>query len=297
MFDAFQSEGRFFRGNIHGHSTRSDGHLSPEAACARYRDAGYDFVCLTDHFLKEYGFPITDTTAFRREGFTTILGAEVHTPAMANGLLWHILAVGLPADFAPTAEGETGPALAQRCADAGAFVSLTHPEWNALSLQDALAVEAAQAIEVYNHTGAVNADRGSGAYLLDACLEAGRDLFVTAVDDSHWAQRLDAFGGWVMVKAEANEPDALVAALRAGRFYASQGPQIHNVARDGDVLRVETSPVASAFLIGPPTVYTRLHGSDMIKAVLPLERFVGKWCRVVVVDAAGRKAWTNPLRL
>ena len=70
--------------------------------CALYRDAGYDFLALTDHFLPKYGFPIVDTRPFRTNRFTTLLGAEVHAPATELGEMWHILAVGLPADFAPT---------------------------------------------------------------------------------------------------------------------------------------------------------------------------------------------------
>lgn len=48
-----------------------------------YRRQGYDFIAVTDHFLQQYGFPITDTTRLRRSDFTTLLGAELHTPAWA----------------------------------------------------------------------------------------------------------------------------------------------------------------------------------------------------------------------
>jgi hypothetical protein len=53
-------KGRFFRGNLHCHSNRSDGLLEPEEVLGSYRDAGYDFVCLSDHFEEEYGWRITD---------------------------------------------------------------------------------------------------------------------------------------------------------------------------------------------------------------------------------------------
>ena len=41
---------RFFRGNLHCHSDRSDGLLGPEEVVSAYRDAGYDVLCLSDHF-------------------------------------------------------------------------------------------------------------------------------------------------------------------------------------------------------------------------------------------------------
>jgi hypothetical protein len=37
-------EGRCFRGNLHCHSSRSDGVLEPEDVAAAYREAGYDFI-------------------------------------------------------------------------------------------------------------------------------------------------------------------------------------------------------------------------------------------------------------
>jgi len=47
----FSRPGRFWRGNLHTHSTRSDGLRSPEEVCRFYATAGYDFLVLTEHFL------------------------------------------------------------------------------------------------------------------------------------------------------------------------------------------------------------------------------------------------------
>jgi len=80
---AFSTPGRFFKGNLHTHSNCSDGALNPEEVCRRYREAGYDFLALTDHFLPQYDFPIVDTEPFRTGNFTTLLGAEVHAPKTA----------------------------------------------------------------------------------------------------------------------------------------------------------------------------------------------------------------------
>ncbi|MDP1620329.1 MAG: PHP domain-containing protein, partial [bacterium] len=54
---AFTAHGRFWRGNLHTHSTRSDGVLAPEEVCRRYKAEGYDFIALTDHFVGIYGYP------------------------------------------------------------------------------------------------------------------------------------------------------------------------------------------------------------------------------------------------
>ncbi|MEL6648530.1 MAG: PHP domain-containing protein, partial [Pseudomonadota bacterium] len=142
---AFERPGQFWRGNLHTHSDRSDGVLSPKEVCRRYRAQGYDFISLTDHMVGLYGYPIVNTQAFRTEGFMTIPGAELHAGAMENGEIWHILAVGLPEDFAPSNtpdfeardDQESGADLAARAREAGAFVAVAHPEWSGLSTSDA----------------------------------------------------------------------------------------------------------------------------------------------------------------
>ncbi|WP_299048167.1 CehA/McbA family metallohydrolase [uncultured Tateyamaria sp.] len=300
---AFTAPGRFWRGNLHTHSNRSDGVLTPEEVCRRYRDEGYDFIALTDHFIGVYDYPIVDTVPFRTENFTTILGAEVHSGAMENGELWHILAVGLPPDFAPPnaphfspVDGmETGPDLARRCRDAAAFVAIAHPEWGGLSLADARSLDAAHAVEIYNHGCQVGADRAEGFWHLDRLLEEGRTLTLCATDDAHFSEP-DHFGGWTMVKAEANTPEALLAALKAGHMYASTGPLIHDVVWGARSVTVRCSPAASVIVQGRGSATSAVHGHAMAQVELPLGRVSeSDWMRLTVMDAAGKRAWTNPV--
>ncbi|MEO0918933.1 MAG: CehA/McbA family metallohydrolase [Pseudomonadota bacterium] len=300
---AFSAPGRFWKGNLHTHSTRSDGVLAPEEVCRRYRQEGYDFMALTDHFIGKYDYPIVDTTPMRSDGFTTILGAEVHSGAMENGELWHILAVGLPLDFAPSNtpdfepvdDMETGPELAQRCRDAGAFVAIAHPEWGGLSLSDARSLKAAHAVEVYNHGCQVGADRAEGFWHLDRLLEEGRQLTICATDDAHFSEP-DHFGGWTMVKAEANTPDALLAALKAGHMYASTGPSIHDINWSDDSVTVVCSPCSAVIVQGAGSAASAVHGNAMSEVTVPLGRVSeSAWMRLTVVDGRGKRAWSNPL--
>jgi len=300
---AFIAPGRFWRGNLHTHSTNSDGVLPAEEVCRRYRAEGYDFLALTDHFVGLWGYPISDTTGYRTEGFTTILGAELHSGAMANGELWHILAVGLPPDFAPSnsphfvpvAGQETAAQIAQRAVDAGAFVAIAHPQWSGLTLDDARSVTAAHAVEIYNHGCAMGCDRPDGFAIADLLLSEGRRLTLIATDDAHFSEP-DFFGGWVMVKAQANEPAALLAALKAGHFYSTQGPELRDVRIEDNRVIVESSAVSSVIAIGWGTGAKGVHGHSMTRAEVPLDRLNNSpWIRVAVIDAAGRRAWSNPI--
>ncbi len=99
LLPPFNLPGRFWRGNLHTHSNLSDGALEPAAVVEAYKDAGYDFMMLSDHFRQKYNWPMADTRAFRSNNFTTIIGSEIHAPETAIGEDWHIVAAGLPLDF------------------------------------------------------------------------------------------------------------------------------------------------------------------------------------------------------
>ncbi len=301
----FTDPGKFRRGNLHTHSTRSDGALEPQDVCKRYQDAGYDFIALTDHFIGQYDYPITDTTAYRNDDFTTILGAELHSGAMEKGNLWHIVAVGLPTDFKPPnaphfepVEGqESGASIAQRARDAGAFVAIAHPHWSSLTESDARTITAAHAVEVYNHGCAIENDRGDGHLSLEHLLDEGRKLTMIATDDAHF-HTPDHFGGWVMVKTRENTADALLDAMKAGAFYSSTGPQIHDIRLNGMTAEVECTEAASITVQGSVACAPSLCGEKMTRGVIDFNRLKGSpWIRITVIDHAGKRAWSNPIWL
>lgn len=294
---AFSAPGRFFRGNIHTHSTRSDGVLAPEAVCRLYAEAGYDFLCLSDHFLQAYGFPVVDTALFRRDGFTTLFGAEIHAPKNSHGEIWHLLACGLPLDFAPLGQEEDAVSLAGRAVAAGAFLGIAHPQWSSLRIEDGRQMAAiAHAVEIYNTGCHIECDRPDGTALLDALLSEGHRLTGYAADDAHFKND-DGLGGWMMVKAADGEPETLLAAMKAGLFYSSRGPRIEDIAIEDDTLHVAASPAAGIAVVGRGSRAEHRGGDGITHAALPLERFDGDWCRVVVRDEAGRQAWSNPIWL
>jgi predicted metal-dependent phosphoesterase TrpH len=298
----FSNPGRFWRGNLHTHSTLSDGKLSPAEVVSRYKSVGYDFMALTDHFIEHFKWPIADTRPFRESDFTTLIGAELHAPVTSAGELWHIVAVGLPFDFAPAAKGETGPQLAKRAKDAGAFVAIAHPAWSRYTIEDGRALHFAHAVEVYNHGCAIENDLGEGFYLLDQMLNEGQQLTAIATDDAHF-HTADHFGGWVHVKSESLEPDALLAALKAGHHYSSQGPLFHDIRLDGDQIEIETSPVDTITVVCGHSRTCVAHGRAITSARFDLSKLdhgwlqekPSNWFRVIAIDHARKRAWSNPI--
>jgi hypothetical protein len=293
----FDLPGRFWRGNLHTHSNLSDGALSPDETARVFREAGYDFVAITDHFRPEYGFPVTDTRELRSDGFTTLIGAELHAPQTEVGHAWHILAVGLPLDFPPPSEIETGRELARRARAAGAFVGMAHPAASLLTAVDAESLDAAHSVEVYNAL-ADRENRGDSWHLTDVLLNRGHRLTTYAADDAHLQpQDPPPCQAWVHVRAEALEPDALLAALKAGHFYSSTGPELYDVRVAGDVVVVRCSPVRKVLLSGGHPGAEVAQGTDLTACSLPLTLFRGTHCRITIEDATGARAWTNPIHL
>ena len=86
--------------------------------------------------------------------------------------------------------------------------------------------------------------------------------------------------------------------MRAGHSYATQGPEIHAVVLDGDAVAVECSPARSVTLLGRASASEVVFDTDLRQVRLPLACLKpGGYGRVVVTDAAGKRAWSNPFWL
>ena len=295
----FTASSRPLRGNLHGHSTHSDGHQDTTDVVRLYREAGYDFTCLSDHLWSEPRFAaetINDSSAFDSADFITIPSAEIHCLGKLYDQdgLWHLVANGLPLDFAVASRSETAPELVKRAVDAGAFVTIAHPEWYALTTAEALSLAEAgvHGVEVYNHSLAIGAARGGGIATLDQLANEGFRMHLTATDDSH-ALPDDAFGGWVMVAADRLEGDAIVAALKAGNFYASCGPDFTSIEVDDSHLHVATSPVSRIILSAAGHLSHAQHGTGLTSAAFDLGSVTADYVRLTITDADGRNAWSN----
>ena len=90
---AFDAAGKWYRGNVHTHSTRSDAKLSPAEVAEFYRTNGYDFIALTDHLI--YANPADWED---HDDFLVIQGIENHGIDPESGM-YHL--VGLGGDMEP----------------------------------------------------------------------------------------------------------------------------------------------------------------------------------------------------
>ena len=131
--------------------------------------------------------------------------------------------------------------------------------------------------------------------MLDLAASKGCLLPLVAADDSH------RYGGeegisYTMVNARENTPEALLEALRAGMFFASQGPAFRQITFNEREVVVECSPSEKVVF------YSNIQwgsgrcvsGRDLTNAHYRMdekERFL----RVELIDRFGRRAWSSPM--
>ena len=97
-----------------------------------------------------------------------------------------------------------------------------------------------------------------------------------------------------MVQAE-REPASIVAALAAGRFYASTGVSLARAEQDGADLVVEISPQSE----GRHRIAFYENGAQVAEADGPVARRAVPargYVRAVVTRHDGAKAWVQPAR-
>ncbi len=283
----FTRSGRWLRGNLHVHSTESDGRLSPVELACHYRSGGYDFLALSDHRV------VTAPPDVR--GILLLRAAEVNTSGEATpGKSCHLVLIE-PTSLPEGPIGEPAELLRQSLVCAP-LTFVAHPYWSNLSGDDVLALSAGLGVEVYNTGCEVEIARGFSEYPWDYALSAGARLLGCAVDDAHRCTD-DSCGGWVMVKVEEATAAAVVSSLRAGLFYSSMGPEIYQVSVDEAGVEVVCSPVVRIEFVANTNRGAQLRAS----AKQPVETARYAWrggeryLRIQVTDAEGRRAWTNPV--
>lgn len=314
----------FYRGNLHSHTNRTDGDVSPERLIEAYRAEGYHFLALTDHNLTT---PPGAFASLHTPGFITMSGNEVSdgVPSARPVELYdrplisvHANALCLSAPLAGARhENMTAavPAVAQRVRAAGAGVlQINHPNYeSAFSWEEMLPVEGPYLLEVANMHPHVQGE-GEAWYqspdeirmpverMWDELLTRGRRVYGTATDDVHDLERDPGFRrrlpfqGWVQVAAAELTEESLCRALSEGRFYSSSGVELQGLSFDGARLslsiREQADHVPVTIFISDRGVIRQATAGSYVSYRL---RGDESYVRAVVFGAGGKKAWIQPV--
>ena len=276
----------WLRGNLHAHTTVSDGVCPPEEVIADYERRGYDFLAISDH---DRFVPPEDHRG--RTGMTLIGGVETS----ANGP--HILHVDARQAVEPVRDRQ---AVLDEIQRQGGFAVLNHPNWQAhfdhFPQASMETLEGYAGIEIYN--GVIERLEGSALATdrWDRLLGAGRKVWGFAHDDSH--RPGDVGLAWNVVQSDDRGAEAILLALRQGRFYASTGVTVRSVVVEGTTIRVKTGDaqrirfisrlgVIQATLDSPEASFTLPEDEDEARKLL--------YVRAECYGIGGRCAWTQPV--
>ena len=297
-YTAFPEEGRWLRGNLHAHTTLSDGMVEPRKQAEDYRAMGYDFLSVTDHNVMH------TLRELCTDDFLIVPGWERDIP-YGRWKCLHVVGQfpdGFPQEVYSRPKGDPGKMSMQDLLDEmsgeNAFITLAHPVWSRMEPEEVRALKGFHAIEVFNTGTERLCHAGHAEILWDMLLREGRRVFCVACDDTHGkTAKSDRFGGWVMVKARTFTIADILKALRDGHYYSTQGPEIRSFTIENGTVTVECSPCEEVHLISyeprGASVYD-VDGRPLTRVEIPLkggERYV----RVECVDAQGRTAWSQPI--
>lgn len=247
FMDPYEKGGVWKRGNLHTHSTVSDGAFSPIEAARIYGDvADYDFIAMTDHTGPNVkpGNYMEPEEIFceRKKDFICLMGREE-----SGGR--HLIGVNVPMLLGanlfqkPKEEYTLSDyqALLDRIKAEGGFTIMCHPHWR---LEDYWTAEAIKSLRGCDAIEIVNGDLQNGPGNLatdvwDDVLSSGKRIWGVGNDDFHHVQCFQ--NAWNVVKVSEWSPQGIMDALFRGSFYVSTGAYFETLYAEGNQIVAECS--------------------------------------------------------
>ncbi len=313
-----------FKGNLHSHTTHSDGMLTPTEAKEHYKSNGYSFLAITDHeTYSDFRSELND------EDFIIIPGIEVSTNLAATSgdmaghrfKVHHILAYLGTSEMQAAATKKVyshleskapkialdewdGLAAAQEVIDElhamGFAIAYAHPLWSRVDFEEFASLKNIFALEFYNYGSDIECALGNSSVYWDAMLAKNRRVLGIATDDNHNTEKMpDSFGGAIVVCAETLSHDDIMANMLKGNYYSTSGVDIIEWGIEGNEVYVTCSDVNRInFIVGGKiadgeTIYCQ-NIEDTIHSARYTLKGSERYVRIECVDKYGRKAWTNP---
>jgi hypothetical protein len=263
-----------------------------------YRDAGYDFLALTDHDM----VTLPDDYRILAGAMELIHGEEITAGDI------HMNALGIRRDIAPVrlpTERMTLHRNAANVREQGGVPAINHPNFRwAVRQTDVEPLANIGVFEVFNAGPEKNnggrPGHGSTEELWDGLLSLGKRMVGIATDDAHeftrWGSQYRNPGrAWVHVRAESAREAAVLGALEAGDVYASTGVELEEVGYGADGLALD---IATRSDRAYTTTFIGRAGEilDEVHDAQARYRFGGKegYVRARVTDSDGGKAWIQP---
>ncbi len=273
---------KWYKGNLHTHTTDSDGLKTPAEVKRLYKDSGYDFLALTDHWH------VNEPDDF--EGMLVLSGCEYDW--MKDGC-YHVVGFGLK-DRPALDMGDKPQKFIDEIKRCGGVATLAHPAWSLQRPGKMAQLQGVDCTEIYNSvSGCPYSARPYSGLLIDIATVMGFRATLTATDDTHFYG--DEVGrGFVYVKAKELTRDAIINAILKGDVVPTNGPFVTWGIEDGYfVVRCDKGckyvQFFSNLYYSPET--TKI-GGTVYEAKFKLTPKV-KFIRAEAVDFDGKTAYTQ----
>ena len=280
---------------LHVHTTLSDGGRSPEVAAEIYRNAGYDAIAITDHWMWHPSCEI--------EGLRIISGCEYNIgggDTAASGV-FHLVALGGREDpqLDKTVHKEPQQIISA-VKKVGGEVVLAHPAWSLNTVEHFETAKGVFATEIYNTVSGLHAsNRPDSSAIVDLAANQGCTLPLLATDDAHYYDGDQCVSYILLDVTDGKTTDAdILKKIANGEFYATQGPEVHISLRSDGVVEVDCTPASliSFYSQCAWDAQRNQRGEGITHGEYtphPYER----WIRAEVVDAEGNRGWSNIIKL
>jgi len=298
---AFIGNNPMLKGALHCHTTRSDGQVDPAEVIRLHKQNGYNFMALTDHRRYNYENFAPETEML------IIPGMEIDKNIPSNGgvhcfhtvVIGHEKANGNP--YEQDQRVESGHVQDQfefqkdldKYHSENQLTIYCHPEWSGTPAREFDQLKGNFAMEIWNSGCAIENEMDTNASYWDELLQEGVRINGVATDDGHAMHQ--HCNGWVRVNAQKNV-ESVLAALKDGAFYASCGPEIYDFyVEDGQAV-ILCSPAAQIAFhsLRYPLPHSKDTSGNLTRLACSLPKNI-PYIRATVVDAQGRRAWTNPI--
>lgn len=280
---------KWYKGNLHTHTTLSDGVKSPEEVIDLYIKNGYDFIALTDHWKWNFD-------SFKKN-ITVIPGCEYDFGKTCGVDIYHIVALGCMCK--PAIDRNFTP---QKAIDAihlnGGICNLAHPAWSLNTPEDLMKLKNVDMSEIFNSLSDIPFNcRAYSGTILDTMAARGTVWNLCATDDTHFYKQSDTCRSFIYVNAKSSDTADILEALKNGDYYSSQGPTL-DIKKENDCLFVNTSPVEEiVFYTGRAYVHDRsIVGNDITKGAYKIKAD-DNFVRVEIKDKNGKYAWSQYFNL
>lgn len=303
--------GKFYKANLHCHTTNSDGHWTPEQVKEEYKKRGYSVVAFTDHRTYGWHEHLQDPDFIPLAGFEADLNdwfkfeGDFKHVRTYHLLVWDKDPVARGGYVAPQPERRYGDIhrlneYLEGLQNDGFMTCYNHPWWSLQSWPDYQGLAHLDAMEIYNHGCEHDGLYGYAPQAYDEMLRAGLRMGCIATDDNHDSYPpehplSDSFGGWIMLKLPELTYANVIEALKKREYYASTGPELKELYIKDNALHVVCSPVKKIYVATdsrncPHEV--AMPGETITEAVFPLKGDEG-YIRVDCEDEYRRHAYSN----